>query len=150
MWFYLGKKGFSTWKKVNDDKWGFNIRIQYFQLTSHRALGPIPTKVREMLGACLTDILEYWTLMGEGKLVIFPDDVLFTWLIHCFLPTQLLSLTFFLHFACAFRLATLKHFLSKHKTNLNLPYFIPWAPHNSLPIYWFVKFKLFDKSLFTI
>ena len=59
------------WIMINGD---FKIRTQHFQLTSHQALGPVPTKVKEMLWAYLTDGLEYWILIGKGKLVIFPND----------------------------------------------------------------------------
>ena len=32
----------------NDVSLGINIDISHFQLISHRALGPVPTKVKEM------------------------------------------------------------------------------------------------------
>ena len=43
----------------NDVILGINIDISHFQLISHRALGPVPTEVKEMPWAFLTDSLEW-------------------------------------------------------------------------------------------
>ena len=41
-------QGDECMKWNNDVSLGINIDISHFQLISHRALGPVPTKVKEM------------------------------------------------------------------------------------------------------
>ena len=117
-------------------KGDFMIRTQHFPLSSHRALGPVPTKVREMLWAFLTGSIEYWILTGEGKLVILAR----WWILHVFFPTSFylpnITLTFFLLFNRCISACHLESFiLLKHKNYLIIPYFIRgprlncWAPH---------------------